>query len=278
MARHLTNQGRRNLIEYTSIVTWDDLRDAAIKTTKRDKDGLLEQSGFIMNDAGLFSAYLRQAGGELINEETDPPTVAFNSEAGLAVLNYWDQLVNQDKVYEMGFNESFNGRAFIAGKAAMTVDGPWSLNDTLKAGINLGILPCPKGPGPDGRHASGMGGFGLAIPALAKNPREAMNFIEWWACDVQNSVLFTKINGYLPGNIEAANDPFIKENPHLSAMFDAFQYGVIRPKTMGYASMEGLAMTPQWQLFMSGEITAQEALDTAERQGNEALADAALDF
>ncbi len=262
-------------VDYKSIVTWDDLRDAAIKATKRNDKGELEQSGYLMNDLGLFSAYLMQAGGKLIDESTTPPTVAFNSPAGLAVLNFWDQMINKDKVYEMGFNEAYNGRAFIAGKAAMTVDGPWSLNDTLKAGINLGIIPCPKGPGEEGVHASGMGGFGLAIPALAKNPREAMDFITWWATDAGNSVLFTKINGYLPANKEAAQDPFIKDNPHLSALFDAFQYGRIRPKTAGYASMEGMAMTPQWQLFVGGEMTAQEALDAAQELGNEMLADAA---
>lgn len=45
-----------------------------------------------------------------------------------------------------------------------------------------------------------------------------------------------------------------------------------------YASMESLAMTPQWQLFVNGEITAEEALKTAEEQGNAVLAEAAMDY
>ena len=261
--------------DYTAITDWTALHDAAVAATKRDEAGALTQSGLVMNDLGLFSAYLWQAGGELLNTETDPATCAFNSEAGLKVLNYWNQMVNVDKVYETGFNEAYNGQAFIAGKAAMMVSGPWDLNNVLNAGINLGIVPCPAG---DGGYASGMGGFGLAIPALAAHPREAMDFIEWWACSAENSVLFTKINGYLPANVDAAKDPFIAENPYLSALFDAFQYGRIRPKTLGYSSMEGLAMTPQWQLFMNGEITAEEALANAERQGNAALEEAALDY
>ena len=263
-------------IDYSTIKDWDDLRAAAVATTKRDDKGALVQSGYVMNDVGLFSAYLGQAGGKLINEDTDPPTVAFNNEAGLAVLNFWDTMLNKEKVYEVGFNEAYNGQAFIAGKAAMMVSGPWDLNNVKKAGINLGIIPCPGAPGFD--PASGMGGFGLAIPALAAHPREAMDFIEWWACDAQNSLLFTKINGYLPANVDAANDPFIADDPHLSALFGAFQFARIRPKTAGYSTMETLAMIPQWQLFVSGEVSAQEALDNAERQGNNALAEAALDF
>lgn len=263
-------------IDYTTITDWDKLREAAVAATKRDDKGALTQSGFVMNDVGLFSAYLWQAGGEIINDTTTPPTVAFNNEAGLAVLNFWDQMLNKDKVYETGFNEAYNGNAFAAGKAAIYVSGPWDLNAVKAAGINLGIMPCPGAPGHD--PASSMGGFGLAIPALAAHPREAMDFIEWWALSAENSLLFTKLNGYLPANVDAANDPFIKDDPILSAMFGAFQYGRIRPKTLGFSTMEGLAMMPQWQLFVSGEISAQEALDAAERQGNTTLEEAALDY
>lgn len=262
-------------VDYTKITNWDELEAAAIAATKFDDNGAMTQSGYIMNDVGLFSHYLWQAGGELINDETDPATVAFNSEAGLKALNFMGKMVKEDKVYEVGFNEAFNDQAFVAGKAAMTVSGPWDLNAVLDAGINLGIIPCPAG---DGGYASSMGGFGLAIPALAVHPREAMDFIEWWACDAANSVLFTKINGYLPANVEAAEDPYIKDDPYLSAMFNAFQYGRIRPKTLGYSSMESLAMMPQWQLFMNDEITAEEALAAAEEQGNALLAEAAMDF
>lgn len=262
-------------VDYTAIKTWDDLEAAAVAATKRDDSGALTQSGYVMNDVGLFSAYLYQAGGKLIDDSTTPPTCAFNSEAGLAVLNFWDKMLNQDKVYETGFNEAYNNQAFIAGKAAMMVSGPWDLNNVLKAGINLGIVPCPGASGYE--PASGMGGFGLAIPALAAHSREAMDFIEWWACSAENSLLFTKINGYLPANVDAAADPYIANDPHLSALFNAFQYGRIRPKTAGYSAMESQAMTPQWQLFVNGEISAQDALATAERQGNSILAEAAED-
>ena len=263
-------------VDYQAIDSWEALNDAAVKATLRDDAGAMTQSGFIMNDMGLFSAYLYQAGGQLINAETDPATCAFNSEAGLAVLNFWDKMINQDKIYEVGFNEAYNDQAFIAGKAAMMVSGPWDLNNVLNAGINLGIIKCPAGPG--GESATGLGGFGLAIPALAAHPREAMDFIEWWACNAENSLLFTKINGYLPANVEAAEDPYIKDNEHLAAIFDAFQFGRIRPKVLGYSSMESLAMTPNWQLFMNGEQNAQEALDNAERMGNTVLAEAAMDY
>ena len=93
-------------IDYQQITTWEKLEEAAIAATKRDAEGKLEQSGYVMNDLGLFSAYLWQAGGELINNETDPATTAFNSEAGLAALNFINRLHKEDGEYEVGFNEA----------------------------------------------------------------------------------------------------------------------------------------------------------------------------
>ena len=43
----------------------------------------------------------------------------------------------------------------------------------------------------------------------------------------------------------------------------------------GYSDLEGLALIPQLQKYVAGEITAQEALDNAEKQGNQILSDAA---
>ena len=163
-------------VDYTAITNWDALEQAAIAATRFDDDGNMIQSGYEMHDLGLFSAYLWQAGGELVNADIDPATAAFNSEAGLRALNFMNKLQNEDHVYEVGFNESYNDQAFIAGKAAMYVTGPWELNSVLSAGFRLGIIPCPAG---EGGYASSMGGFGLAIPALAAHPREAMDFIEW---------------------------------------------------------------------------------------------------
>ena len=65
----------------------------------------LVQSGFSLKDVGLFNNWIGQAGGKMIDDSTNPPTAAFNTEAGLTVLKYWDQLLNQDKVYQLGFED-----------------------------------------------------------------------------------------------------------------------------------------------------------------------------
>ena len=84
----------------TPPTNWDELEQDAIKLTKWDGNKL-QVAGFSLSDPGLFSMYLMQAGGQMLSD--DNSKTAFNSPAGLAVLNYWDKLINTDKVYQVGF-------------------------------------------------------------------------------------------------------------------------------------------------------------------------------
>ena len=56
--------------------TWAELRAAAIKMTKRDSSGKLLVSGFALDDVGLFSMWIKQAGGSMLT--ADGTKTAFN--------------------------------------------------------------------------------------------------------------------------------------------------------------------------------------------------------
>ncbi|HCJ4366837.1 TPA: ABC transporter substrate-binding protein, partial [Listeria innocua] len=49
------------------------------------------------------------------------------------------------------------------------------------------------------------------------------------------------------------------------------KYAKIRPTVAGYADVEGLAMKPQFEKFMNGNISAEKALSQAEKEGNQIL-------
>lgn len=259
-------------VDPASITDWNSLRDAAVKLTKWEGDKLV-QSGFSLKDVGLFNNWIGQAGGKMVDESTNPPTAAFNTEAGIKVLEYWDQLLNKDKVYQLGFEDGFGGDGFKAGKVAITFNGPWILESYKEAGVNFGVIGQPEGY--DGEKSAMMGGFGLVIPNGAKNADAAWEFIKWWTMQPENGVEFCKISGNLPANIEAAQDPYFMEDEILSVFTETMEYAGIRSKVFGSSDLEGLALIPQLQKFMAGEVTAQEALDNAEKQGNQILADAA---
>ncbi len=259
-------------IDPNSIQTWEDLRQAAIKLTKRE-NGNLVQSGFSLKDVGLFNNWIVQAGGKMIETGTNPPTVAFNTQAGLDVLAYWNQLLNEDKVYDLGFEDGYGGDGFKAGKVAITYNGPWMLESYKDAGLNFGVIQPVEGP--TGIRSAMMGGFGLAIPNKAKHMEEAWTFIKWWTTQPENGVEFAKISGNLPANKDAAADSYFMDDEILKVFSETMGYANIRSKVLGYSDVEGLALIPQLQLFMSGEISAEDALKVAEEQGNSILAEAA---
>ncbi|MCI8929087.1 MAG: ABC transporter substrate-binding protein [Lachnospiraceae bacterium] len=259
-------------VDPASITDWDSLREAAIKLTKWDGD-MLVQSGFSLKDVGLFNNWIGQAGGKMIDDSTNPPTVAFNTEAGLKVLEYWNQLLNEDKVYQLGFEDGFGGDGFKAGKVAITFNGPWTLESYKEAGLNFGVIEQPEGY--NGEKSAMMGGFGLIIPNGAKNADAAWEFIKWWTMQPENGVEFCKISGNLPANVNAAKDPYFMDDEILKVFSETMEYAGIRSKVFGYSDLEGLALIPQLQKYVAGEITAQEALDNAEKQGNQILSDAA---
>ena len=257
-------------VEADSIKNWDDLEAAAVKLTKREGTQL-DQAGFSLKDVGLFSIWLAQAGGKLVDTSANPAKTAYNSEQGMTVLRYWDKLLNQDKVYELGFEDSYGGNGFKAGKVAITYDGPWSLTDYEKAGIDYGVIANPVGP--NGDKGAFMGGFGLALPKGGKNKEAAWDFVKWWTTQPKNGVDFAKISGWIPANKKAAADSYFTENEYYKVFVEVMGYAQIRPKTAGYSDAEGLALIPQLQKFQAGEITAEDALSEAQKQGDKILAE-----
>ncbi|MVA74434.1 extracellular solute-binding protein [Auraticoccus sp. F435] len=246
--------------------TWEELLSVAEATTRRS-GGKLEVAGFALDDPGLFSMWIRQAGGKMLND--DNQTVAFNSPEGLAVLQFWQQLMDAG-VYELGFGKG--GAPFAEKKVGLAYTGPWSFTDFDKVDdLVYGTTEPVAGPG--GGKAAGMGGFGLAIPEGARNADGAWEFMKWWCADPANALQFGKISGQIPANRTAANDAYFTEDEKYEALVATMEYATVRPAVAGYSDMEGKGLIPNLEKFLSGELGAEEALATAESMGNQVLAE-----
>jgi multiple sugar transport system substrate-binding protein len=252
--------------------TWDELEQDAIKLTVWN-DGKLERAGMSMQDCGLFSMWLMQAGGQMLTD--DGTKTAFNSEAGLTVLNFWDKLVNQDKVYTVGFESGLDKGidAFATGKVAMLYTGPWMLSTYKNYGQDLDFGVAPPPAGPNGAKGSVLGGFGLVIPEGAKHKEEAWTLMKWWLATPENAAMYCKNTFNIPGLKAATLDSFFSGDPLYTPFLQTFEFAKIRPTVSGYSTMEGNALIPNLQLFMEGKMSAADALKTSQEAGDKILAE-----
>lgn len=247
--------------------TWEELEEVAKALTVWDGDRL-ERAGFSMQDVGLFNLYLQQAGGQIVTD--DCSATNFNNEQGLTVLNFWDKLLNEDKVYQVGFEEGLGNEsdAFVTGNVAMLYTGPWMISTykTYGQDLDFGIVPPPAGP--NGDRGTLMGGFGLVIPTAAEHPDEAWEFMKWWLAQPENALLWAQTSFNIPGNLEAIQDPFFQDDPFWKPILDSLEFAKIRPTCAGYSPMEVDALIPALQLFVLDEMSAEDTLAQAQMDGD----------
>ncbi|MHA1564408.1 MAG: extracellular solute-binding protein [Alphaproteobacteria bacterium] len=130
--------------------TLDELVSMAKKLTKRDDAGNLLQVGFTVVPTGQDHHWwrevlVRQFGGEPYNAAGTE--VTYNSDAGIAALQFYVDLVGEDGVSEIGFLTD-GQTAFKAGKAGMTIDGSFRLGSFNKQrGLNYAITELPAHDG-----------------------------------------------------------------------------------------------------------------------------------
>jgi multiple sugar transport system substrate-binding protein len=137
--------------------TLDELVDYAKKLTKRNPNGDLIQEGLTIDMGGqdhhwLREVLIRQFGGEPYS--ADKKTVAYNSPAGIAATQWYIDLVDKQKVGQIGFLTD-GVTAFRSGKAAMTIDGSFRLGalDNQK-GLDYGVTELPSRNGIKSNFAS----------------------------------------------------------------------------------------------------------------------------
>jgi len=136
--------------------TIDEFKAAAKKLTTAGRTGLVTTPG----DMGVPAWVRTLTGAEPLADGklnlTDPKFVE-------GFQGYTD-FVRTDKIAPQvpGGNPDFEAQQFVAGKAAMQLNGPWSLIDTKgKVKFQLGIAPIPAGPDGSKTYTAGSG-FGIS--------------------------------------------------------------------------------------------------------------------
>ena len=205
--------------------TWEAFLCTAQKNTGNGRFGFLADLGNAYMNYGVISAYggyvFKNQGGTLnvkdvglANEGADKAAAFLND------LRYKHNLVPE------GVDGSAARSAFIDGRLAMFLTGPWDMGDIKKAGVDYGITTFPTPPGASGKWSPFVGVQGTMINAYSKNKAAAAAFAKnISSADAQ--VAFNKAGGRIPVSLAARAQ--LKSDPVVTGFGKSISVGTPMP-------------------------------------------------
>ena len=220
---------------------WQEFREVAKKLTRdTNGDNKIDQHGiFLPLGKGEFTVFIWlpfmwSGGGELASEATKVDLA--DNKGAISALQLWQDLVKDGSAILSAPERGFETDAFVSGKVAMQVTGPWTLtyiNNDIKDG-DFDVFPIPKAE----RQATSIGGENLFLfKTTPERKKAAFEFAEYVASEEFQTEWALK-TGYLPANLKSRQSgkyqAYIKEQPTAKVFLEQAQYGRSRPVFAGY--------------------------------------------
>ncbi|NJN06966.1 MAG: ABC transporter substrate-binding protein [Richelia sp. RM2_1_2] len=253
-------------------VNWEEFRQVA-KTLTRDTNGdnKIDQHGiFLPLGKGEFTVFIWlpfmwSAGGELAMEAAKVDLV--NNQGAISALQLWQDLVKDGSAILSAPERGFETDAFVAGKVAMQVTGPWTLtyiNNDIKNG-DFGVFPIPKNES----QGTSIGGENLFLfKTTPEREKAAFEFAEYVVSE-EFQTEWALGTGYLPTNLKSRQSEkyqaYIEKQPTAQVFLQQAQYGRSRPVFTGYSRVSesiGRAM----EAVLLGKSNPKDALKESQQR------------
>ena len=191
---------------------WTELRAAAEALTGGDTYGLAFSANASFEGTWQFLPFMWSAGAQ----EDD-----LTSDAAVEALTLWADLVQGGSASAsvVNWSQADVNDQFVAGKAAMMINGPWQLSLLADAGTNFGIAPVP-GPQKGDTAVAPLGGEAWTLPQTGDAARQqaAADVLGCLTSD-DNQVDLSEQRNTLPTKT-AALGTFNGSHPELQAFSD----------------------------------------------------------
>ena len=238
--------------------TWDELTADAKALTQGSRYGMAFSAVGTEEGSFQFEPFFWTAGASL---------KTLNSPQAVQALSLWKNLVSAGSASKsvVTWTQADVNDQFMAGNAAMMVNGPWQL-PTLNANKNLhfGIVPIPV-PSASAKPVTPLGGEVWTV-GHSNSAREA-KAVAVVKCLLSSdvSLAWSKDAGYIPSN-EAAAAQLSASNPQLSAFTQEVATAQARTAELGTAYPKvSQALYNAVQSCLAGGASPQSALDQAQR-------------
>ena len=244
----------------TPPTTWAELTDDAKKLTTPTTYGFAFSGINTYEGTWQFMPFMWSNGGS----EKD-----LNSPENVQALAFLTGLVNDGSTSKsvVGWSQADVDNQFIAGKAAMMVNGPWQI-PSLKAasGLNWDYVQIPTRTASQVSQ-SPLGGEDYTIPNTGDKAKQAVA-AKFIACitSAKNETANASANLEVPANI-AAGEAFAKANPDLAGFLTIIKNGRARTALLGadWPAAATKIYTAE-QLGLTGKASPADAWTQADSQ------------
>jgi len=196
--------------------TWDEFAEMAqALTVDENGDGKPEQYAIALADNATVPMYqplLWNNGGGVVSD--DGTTAILDTPESLEALQYWVDLVRNEKVSPIGLAGADADKLFQTGKAAMEIVGPWMTAGFDEAGLNYGLARPFAGP-TDQYTLADVVTFTVNAQATDEQMAAAQTFFAYWN-SVEGQTTWADGSGFPPTRTDIAAGDLA--NPY-SAMF-----------------------------------------------------------
>ena len=247
--------------------TWEELREVARTLTvdengngRPDRHGILLSLGTGEWTVFTWLGFLHSMGGELI-EDGVPNLV---TPEAIAALQFWADLVADGSVKLSQPGRGYELNDYIAGRVAMQLTGPWTLEELESLDIDYDAMPIPAAE----QQATVLGGEQLFVmKTRPEREQAALKFLEFVLSD-RFQTQWALGTGYLPVTRTAreseAYQTYLRDRPILTVFLEQMSGAHSRPILANYARLsDSLGRAIEQTLLGSDPATA---LETAQRR------------
>ncbi len=251
--------------------TWEEFKEICVKATDPEKGtfGYAYAGG-----ASLFAGFLFTFGGDIVSE--DNTKIAFNSEAGLKVLQLIRDLFDSGCTYEVA--ERFGDQTDFANRKVLFTFGstagiPYyrsAIEESEKGPFNWDVAAPPSAIGKPVVNV-----YGPSVTIFKSVPERELAswlFFKYWA-EPENVAKWAMVANYFPIRKSALELPemqeYLQKNPQYKKAFDLLPYGRMEPSVAGYQQIRGIIGNMMKQVVEG--MDPQEALAAAAAEAQSVL-------
>ena len=246
--------------------TWDGFIKAAQDNTSSGKFGFLVDLSNAYQNYGIISAYggyvFKNTGGTLNTKD-----IGLNNAGADKAMATLNDLRYKYNLVPEGVDGGVAKDAFVQGRLAMLLTGPWDMGDIKKANIDYGIANLPAPTGAPNKWSPFVGVQGVMMNAYSKNKVAAAQFAKMLvSSDAQ--VAFNKAGGRIPVSLSARVK--LKADPVVLGFGKAISAGTAMPNVPQMAAVWGPWSNAVAQSVQKASPNYSSILDSAvkEIQGN----------